>query len=254
MGNLRQNGVGRPVRRGRLLPRRVQDALPASNAVRAQALPAGLVLLVLLAGCSGHAPAAAPARDPVTGSPLGNATANLTAPAGATTETLYLTPLARMNTTGLANLTILATLAGSMPQAFAWNATLNGTGNLTEARVVLWLDLQSTAAQPGVGGDAACTAQLTLWLTLNKTQTGQAGGCASAGVGYVPPGEHRIELSTPLTAFPKGARVQPGDGVLVQVAFGLSLPQGVGYLLGGPDHDSHLRLRGLREPGAPPPL
>ena len=36
--------------------------------------------------------------------------------------------------------------------------------------------------------------------------------------------------------------------VLVQVAFGLSLPQGVGYVLGGGERASGLRLTGLAEP------
>jgi hypothetical protein len=166
----------------------------------------------------------------------------------APTDLLYLTTLSRLAPEAPANLTILATLAGSFPQSFSWNSTLNGTGNLTEARLVVWIDLQDSAAQPGIGGDPACTLSLTLYLTLNKTQTPQAGGCASAGVGFVPPGEHRLEVATPLTAFPKGAVIHPGDQVLLVVSFGLSLPQGVGYVLGGPDHDSHLRLRGLVEP------
>ncbi|MHB1261079.1 MAG: hypothetical protein ACYC2H_05125 [Thermoplasmatota archaeon] len=164
------------------------------------------------------------------------------------TDLLWLQPDARLGAQSGANLTILATLAGAFPQSFAWNATLNGTGNLSAARMVLWLDLQNSAAQPGVGSDPGCSAAMHLYVTQNGTQTYQAGGCASLGTGMVPPGEHRLEFSTLLTAFPDGALVAAGDGVLVQVQFGLSMPQGVGYLLGGADHDSHLRLVGLSEP------
>jgi hypothetical protein len=39
-----------------------------------------------------------------------------------------------------------------------------------------------------------------------------------------------------------------GRGLLVQVSFGLSLPQGAGYVLGGGERPSALRLTGLAEP------
>jgi hypothetical protein len=213
---------------------------------------AGVALLatLVLAGCSGggnEGDGAEPlAQDgPDEASLLAD---NGTAAAAPATDTLWLSPDARLNASAVSNLTILATLSGAFPQTFGWNATLNGTGNLSAARLVLWLDLQNSALQPGVGGDPGCTAAMTLVLTLNGTATSQPGGCASLGTGSVPPGEHRLEFFTLLTSFPQGAVVAPGDGVVVQVAFGLSMPQGVGYLLAGPDHDSGLRLVGLREP------
>lgn len=214
-----------------------------------RALLAGTVALALcVAGCSGDADE--PDVDPLQVADLGEAereALTLTA-APPLTDTLWLGPGDRLAPRSGANLTILATLAGAFPQSFSWNATLNGTGDLSAARLVLWLDLQNSAAQPGVGGDPGCTAAMHLYLTRNGTQAHQAGGCASLGTGTVPPGEHRLEFSTLLTAFPDGALVAAGDGVLVQVQFGLSLPQGVGHLLGGADHDSRLRLTGLAEP------
>ena len=216
------------------------------------------VALTALPGCADDGagarppPASASLDDDVAGLAL----VDLTAAAASATDTLWLAPQARLNATAAANLTILATLAGPLPQAFGWNATLNGTGNLTEARLVVWLDLQNSAVQGGVGGDPGCSAAMTLVLTLNGTATSQPGGCASIGSGLVPPGEHRLEFSTLLAAFPAGAMVAPGDGVVVQVQFGLSLPQGVGHVLGGADQDSRLQLAGLSEPvpsgGGPP--
>ncbi len=210
---------------------------------------AGALLPILLVGCSDATEE--PEVDALDAAALEDLAAaealNLTTPP-VVTDLLWLQPDARLGAQAGANLTILATLAGAFPQSFSWNATLNGTGNLSAARMVVWLDLQNSAAQPGVGSDPGCTAAMHLYITHNGTQTYQAGGCASLGTGMIPPGEHRLEFSTLLTAFPDGAVVAAGDGVLVQVQFGLSMPQGVGYLLGGADHDSHLRLIGLTEP------
>lgn len=233
--------------------RHVLDPRPAWDAVRGAA---ALAIAVLLAGCSGGSPAA-PSAPSDTPQPVSDgAPPVLASPINGTTDTLHLRAGYRLAASASENLTILATLAGELPQAFNWNTTLNGTGNLTHARLVLWLDLQDTAVQDGVNGDPGCTAALTLYFTVNGTQVGQAGGCASAGFGAIPPGEHRLELATPLTAFPAGAHVRPGDQVLAQVAFGLALPQGVGHVLGGGDRDSSLRLLGLSEPvpapAAPP--
>ena len=215
------------------------------------AVAAGLLLAAGLAGCSGPDGDLQELADDLAlpGSDA-EAEANVTLGA-AVTDTLWPTPKARLNASAEANLTILATLSGAFPQSFAWNATFNGTGNLSSARLVLWLDLQNSALQSGIGGDAGCTAAMTLVLTLNGTATVQPGGCASLGMGSIPPGEHRLEFSALLTAFPDAAVVAPGDGVRVQVDFGLSLPQGVGHLLGGADHDSGLRLVGLAEPVPP---
>jgi hypothetical protein len=206
----------------------------------------GLLVACALSGCSGSDDSGSQSLIDAVVVPVEDAQ-NLTA-AELATDTLWMTPGARLNTSAVTNLTILATLSGALPQTFAWNATLNGTGNLSAARMVLWLDLQNSALQPGVGGDPGCTAAMTLVFTINQTVTYQPGGCASLGTGSVPPGEHRLEFSTLLTSFPQGAVVAPGDGVVVQVAFGIALPQGVGYLLGGGDHDSHLSLAGLAEP------
>jgi hypothetical protein len=230
-------------------PRHVLDPTFTWDGVRGLA---ALALAVLLAGCSGGSPAPSSTEPSGSAQPVANGTPAVVAmPANVTTDLLHLRAGARLAASASANLTILATLAGELPQAFNWNTTLNGTGNLTHARLVLWLDLQDTAVQEGIGGDPGCTAALTLYFTLNGTQVAQAGGCASAGFGAIPPGEHRLELSTPLTAFPAGAHVKPGDQVLAQVAFGLALPQGVGHVLGGGDRDSSLRLLGLSEPVPP---
>jgi hypothetical protein len=208
----------------------------------------GLLLAAGLAGCSG------PEGDlQVLAEDLALPGDGIAVDANATagplhTDTLWLTPAARLAPTAADNLTILATLAGAVPQSFAWNATVNGTGNLSSARLVLWIDLQNSALQPGIGGDPGCTAAFSLTLVLNGTATVQPAGCASLGMGSIAPGEHRLEFSTLLTAFPDGAVIAPGDGVRVQVDFGLSLPQGVGQLLGGADLDSGLRLVGLAEP------
>jgi hypothetical protein len=222
----------------------------ASNGVRWSALA---VVVLALAGCSNSPPPgddAAPAAPlDALGQGLANGTAtNATWPL---TDMLFLSSPTRLNASGLPDVTVLATLSGAAPQAYSWNATLNGTGNLSHARLLLWIDLQSSAIQPGVGGDPACTASLTLVVTRNGTALAQAGGCASAGVGTVPPGEHLLDFGTPLTAFPGGLLLGPQDKVLVQVAFGLSFPQGVGYVLGGGDRASGLRLAGLAEPVPP---
>lgn len=212
----------------------------------------GLLLAAGLAGCSGpEGDLQVLAEDLALPGDGIAVDANATA-APVYTDTLWLTPAARLAATAADNLTVLATLAGAVPQSFAWNATVNGTGNLSSARLVLWIDLQNSALQPGVGGDPGCTAALSVTLVLNGTATVQPGGCASLGTGSIAPGEHRLEFSTLLTAFPDGALLAPGDGVRVQVDFGLSLPQGVGHLLGGPGHDSGLRLAGLAEPVLPP--
>lgn len=205
------------------------------------------VLVVLLAGCAGSPPTAAGPRDapadgtsegPSVDPPAANATA------ARATDTLFLASATRLAATGLANVTPLRVLAGAQPATLQWNATLNGTGNATHADLALWLDLQSGALQPGVGGDPGCTASLALYVTHNGTTTGYAGGCASAGTGYVPPGEVLLHLGTPLADVP----LAPHDGLLVQVAFGLSFPQGMAYVLGGGDRASALTLTGLREP------
>ena len=115
---------------------------------------------------------------------------------------------------------------------------------LLHARLLLWVDLQSSALQPGVNGDPGCSAALTLYLVHNATPAGQSGGCASAGSGLIPPGEHLLDFGTPLATM----AFQPGDGILAQVAFGLSFPQGVAYVLGGGERASALSLTGLHEP------
>lgn len=211
------------------------------------------MLAFALAGCSGAGGDAAGDEPPAgrlldsEGQPILAATAANATPAP-TTDTLHLRPAARLNATPLANLTLLAQLAGATAQAFNWNATLNGTGNVSFARLRLWIDLQSSALQPGVNGDPACTAHFTLYATRNGTVAAQAGGCASLGRVSIPPGEHLLEFSTPLTAFPGGLVLGPGDKLLVQVAFGFSFPQGHGWVLGGGDRDSALVLDGLAEP------
>lgn len=217
----------------------------------------GLVLASSLAGCSGAEGDLDPGADDLA---VNSGAVDTAAPTNGTvaepiTDTLWLTPEARLDTTASSNLTILATLSGAFPQSFGWNATLNGTGNLSAARLVLWIDLQNSALQSGIGGDPGCSAAMTVTFTINGTALVQPGGCASIGMGAVPPGEHRLEFSTLLTSRPEGVLIAPGDGVRVQVDFGLSLPQGVGHLLGGGDHDSGLRLAGLAEPvpASPPP-
>lgn len=214
-----------------------------------------VLLLVALAGCTADGPGAGtdaeglPGTDP--GGPPGSqavGNGSVQGASAAATDTLWLTQRSRLDTAGPANLTILASFSGTIPVALGWNTTFNGTGNLSAARLVLWLDLENSAIQSGVGGDPGCTAALTLHFILNDTALSQAGGCASLGTGLVEPGEHRLEFSTLLTAFPRGAIVQAGDGLTISVQFGLSLPQGMAYVLGGEGHDSHLRLVGLNEP------
>lgn len=213
-----------------------------------------LVLVLALAGCSaggdGGGGPGADERESQAGDVLadvGNGTLGNATPVP-TTDTLHLASRTRMAATPQQNLTILAQLGGTTGQAFAWNATLNGTGNASSLRMRLWIDLQTSAWQPGVGGDPACTASLTFQARRNGTAVNQAGGCASLGRVSIPPGEHLLEFSAPLSAFPDGLVLAPGDQVLVQVTFGLSFPQGHGYVLGGGDRDSALVLPGLAEP------
>lgn len=213
---------------------------------------AALVVLALaLAGCStGGDPPAATQLDSVDAASAGDLDAgglSLNATGVTVTDTLYLALPARLNTTSPANVTILGLLSGPLAQSFAWNATLNGTGTLQSARLSLWIDLQNSAVQTGLGGDPACSASLTLVFVANNTTLVQPGGCATLGTGLIPAGEHLLELSTPITV-PSGVELRPGDQVVAQVAFGFGLPQGVGHVLGGGDHASALRLAGLAEP------
>lgn len=211
-----------------------------------------LLVLVALAGCSGggrdgpnpQVEADAASRDAAT---LG--TPEPASGGAAVTDTLFLAPPARLNTTNPQNLTILAQISGAFAQAFGWNTTLNGTGNLTSARMAVWVDLQNSAVQAGIGGDPGCSAALTLVFYVNGTAVSQPGGCASLGTGLIEPGEHLLEFAAPMTSAPAaGLPIRPGDEVTAIVSFGFTLPQGVGYVLGGGDHPSSLRLAGLVEP------
>ena len=227
--------------------RRLEEPPGASTRVRWSAL----VVAVLVAGCSGAPPTDTPNVPLTDGAALAAGNATAAAPAAPPAHgTLFLVGPTLLNATGLANRTVLASLGGALPQTMAWNTTLRGGGNSSFARLALWVDLQSSALQPGVGGDPGCTASLTVLVVRNGTAASQAGGCASAGTGTVPPGEHLLEFSTPLVAWPDGLRLSPGDGVAVQVAFGLSFPQGGGYVLGGGDRPSAFWLDGLAEPAA----
>lgn len=214
------------------------------------ALTALLLAALALAGCASPEGADEGPADDDAQVLLGAGAArgeNATAPLA--TDTLYLALPARLNATAAANLTILATLSGPLAQSVAWNATLNGTGLLTAARLGLWVDLQNSAVQTGVGGDVGCSAALSLAFVANNTTVVQPGGCASLGTGHIAPGEHLLEFSTPLVAAgPEGLRVRPGDGVTATVTFGFALPQGVGYVLGGGLSPSRLQLVGLAEP------
>lgn len=208
------------------------------------------LLGLALAGCS-----QAPETDAVGAEVLaplaadiaaGNATGNHSAvPA---TDRLHVVASTHLNTTGLANVTVVATLAGALAQTLSWNTTLAGAGNVSLARLNLWVDLGASALHPGVGGDPACSASVTYIFTVNGTNLAQAGGCGSIGQGTVPPGEYLLDIGSPLTAFPAGLVLTPGDKVLVQVAFGFVFPQGQGFVLSGGDRSSALHLPGLAEP------
>lgn len=204
---------------------------------------------VLLAGCSttslepDAAPLVAAPQGPATGSP---APVNATPPPVG--PWLHFVSSNRLNATPLANVTVLATLAGAPPATLTWNTTLRGQGNVTWVRLDLWLDLQSSAVQTGVGGDVGCTASLLLQLRINGTLSNHNAGCASLGQGTIPPGEHLLRFGAPLTGMPNGAPLAPGDGVLVQVAFGLSFPQGQALVLAGGERVSAVQLEGLAEP------
>lgn len=212
-----------------------------------------LLLFPLLAGCSSNdaaLPIAASATHGTGSLALSlNRTLNATVLVQVNTLHLLAAPLTNF-TAPMGNETVIATkngLTGS--EYYLWNITVHQPAVLTGLRTSLLLRLTQSAAQSGGNNDPGCTATLTLIVRSNGTDTGYVGGCGSAGLGMLGPGDHRIEFASPPGAVP-AVHVGPGDGIFLQVGlhFAGSTLGPSGFLMGGNSTtDSWVRVNGLRE-------
>lgn len=225
-------------------------------APRAACALAALLLAVPLAGCA--APGAAPATGTgaaATASGTGHHPTNGTAaprpPAPPRADQAHLLKAPLLNFTAPhGNETVIATkspLAGA--ETYVWNFTVLQAANLTGAHTHAWLRVTQSSPQSGAANDPGCTLALTLVVRRNGTDAGYVGGCGSAGMGVLPPGDHLLEFAAPPGAV--AVRVLPRDNVFLELTLAVEAP-GLGataFLMGGSsERDTWVRLDGLREP------
>lgn len=211
-----------------------------------------LAVAFAVAGCTANDDASSPPADtPASLAPGAAANQTIAHLADLTSDTFHLATPPRLNLTApLGNTTILAAKSPYFPgETFVWNTTLRDAANLTGARTVLWLRVTQSVLQQGAFGDPGCTVRLTITLRHNATDTVYDGGCGSAGVGLVPPGDHRVDFSAPPGTLP-GVLLDRGDNVTLQLEVDVTSTSGAPslYIIGGSrEFDSLVKLEGMKE-------
>lgn len=135
---------------------------------------------------------------------------------------------------------------GNQPEGAEWRHTVERPTNVTEGEVRIWIEVKETLFHtPDSPATPSCTWSLTVAVGADN---GELQTCVQEPAGPINPGTKELvfalAIATPI-------ELEANETITVRLersGFSLSANNAVDALSGSAEHDSRIRLAGLREP------